>query len=210
MSVVTVSLPPPTGLDTLILDAVAEHADVTIAAHTIVAAPPQTVFGVAKSLDLLRVRTPLLTASFWVRGLPARLAGRDVTPPGPLTLDGPTGLPGWMVLGEHPGHEIVFGAVGDFWHPIIRWNLEVTPDRFAQFAEPGWGKIACNYSTIGYGRHHTLLSYECRTTITDDGSRATFARYWWLVRPFVQHVMNATARTIAADAEARHGGRIRS
>jgi hypothetical protein len=194
--------PAPSGLDVLLLDRCAPEPDASIAAHTIVDATTARTYAAAKALDLLEVRTPLLTASFWVRGLPAKLLGRaEPAPLGPLTLEGDLGLPGWMQLGEHAGREIVFGAVGDFWHPVIRWNLEVTPEQFATFDEPGWGKIACSYSVADYG-HRSLLTYECRTTITDDESRAKFQRYWWLVRPFVQHVMNATARTIAANAAA--------
>ena len=194
--------PGISGLDVLLLDECAPDADVAIAAHAIVDATPSRTFAAAKALDLLAVRTPLLTASFWVRGLPAKLLGRaEPAPPGPLTLDGDLELPGWMKLGEHAGREIVFGAVGDFWHPVIRWNLDVTPAGFATFDEPGWGKIACSYSVADYG-HRSLLTYECRTTITDDESSAKFRRYWWLVRPFVHSVMNATARTIAANAAA--------
>jgi hypothetical protein len=202
---VTVSVPTSTvlGADALLLDDLADHPDASIAAHAIVNAPPATAFAAAKSLDLLRVQTPLLTASFWVRALPARVLGRaEPDPPGPLTLDGELGIPGWMQLGERPGREIAFGAVGDFWHPVIRWNADVEPSDFSTFAEPGWGKIACSYSTVAYGRRRSLLTYECRTTITDASSRARFNRYWWLVRPFVHHIMKATVRTIAADAAA--------
>jgi hypothetical protein len=199
----TVQVAAATAVDPtrLLLDELAGSADTSIAAHTIVDATPEDTFRAAKSLDLLQVRTPLLTASFWVRALPARLLGRDGPElPGPLTLERDLGIPGWMKLGERPGREIDFGAVGVFWEPVIRWNLDVTASQFATFDEPGWGKIACSYSVADYGRR-SLLTYECRTTITDDDSRAKFDRYWWLVRPFVQHVMRATVRTIAADAE---------
>jgi hypothetical protein len=201
MSVAEVLVAPASGgLEALVLDGCAPHPDVSIAAHGIVDATPAATFAAAKSLDLLQVRTPLLSASFWLRGLPAKLLGRaEPAPRGPLTLDDDLGLPGWMKLGEHPGREVAFGAVGDFWHPVIRWNLEVPPAGFATFDEPGWGKIACSYSVAHYGRQ-SLLTYECRTTITDDQSRARFIRYWWLVRPFVRHVMNATVRTIAGHA----------
>ena len=83
-----------------------------------------------------------------------------------------------MILGERAGTEIAFGAVGVFWHPQIEWH-DVARDDFAAFAEPGFGKIACNFSVRPYGAGATLLSYECRTATTDDesrrGSRATGA-----------------------------------
>ncbi len=186
----------------LLLDRFVDVPDAAIASHRIVSAPVGVTFAAARSLDLLEVQTPLLTASFWVRGLPAKLLGRpDPAPAERLTLEGDLGLPGWMLLDESPGREIVFGAVGVFWTPTIRWNLDVAPDAFAAFDEPGWGKIACSYSTRPYGERRTLLTYECRTLTTDDDSRRRFDRYWWLIRPFVRHIMNATVRTIAAHAE---------
>jgi hypothetical protein len=72
---------------------------------------------------------------------------------------------------------------------------------FANFVEPGWGKIAANFSMGPYGEQATLLSYQCRTVTSDLDSRRRFLRYWWLIRPFVGHIMRATPRTIQADAE---------
>jgi hypothetical protein len=72
---------------------------------------------------------------------------------------------------------------------------------FAEFDEPRWGKIACNYSALSYGERRTLLTYACRTVTTDADSRRLFNRYWWLIRPFVEHIMNATARTIGEHAK---------
>jgi hypothetical protein len=103
-----------------------------------------------------------------------------------------------------PDREIVFGAVGVFWTPTIEWNLAVAPETFAEFDEPGWGKIACNYSALRYGTHRTLLTYECRTRTTDDASRRRFNRYWWVIRPFVRHIMQATVETIASRAQGGH------
>jgi len=111
-------------------------------------------------------------------------------------------LPGWMLLDEVPNDEIVFGSIGVFWTPTITWNTEVAPSEFVGFHEPGWGKIACSYSVRPYGEHRTLFTYECRTLTTDAESRRKFNRYWWLIRPFVQHIMGATARTIGAHARA--------
>ncbi len=187
----------------LLLDRYVDAADASVAAHLIVDAPSDVTFEAARTLDLLEVRTPLLAASFWARGLPAKLLRRpQPPPPEQLTLEGDLSLPGWMLLDQEPGREIVFGAVGVFWTPTIRWNLDVAPPEFAAFDEPGWGKIACNYSTPSYGERRTLLTYECRTLTTDDESRRLFHRYWWLIRPFVQHIMDATVRTIAVRAEA--------
>jgi hypothetical protein len=193
-------LPAPLRIDRFVDD-----ADATIAVHHIVAASPETTYEAARTQDLLEVRTPLTAAAFAVRGIPEKVLRRPAAPPpARLTLEGGLALPGWMLLDQDPGRELVFGAVGVFWTPTIRWNTDVTPETFAVFDDPGWGKIACNYSTLPYGDRRTLLTYECRTVTTDDDSHRRFDRYWWLIRPFVHHIMSATVRTIAANAE--HGG----
>jgi hypothetical protein len=193
--------PGPVGVDRLIIDTVMPSSDAAIAEHLVVHADPETTFRAARGLDFLTVRTPLLVAAMWVRGIPDRLRHHGPgAPPPRLVLGEGAGLPGWLVLGEEPGREIAFGAVGKFWQPSIDW-LDVPAEEFASFAEPGYGKIAANFSVRPYGEHATLLTYECRTTTTDPDSRRRFARYWRLVRPFVAHIMRATLRTIRADAE---------
>ena len=184
----------------MILDEQLPAFDVTIAVHHVVAADPRTTWQAARDLDFLSVHTPLTDLSFWLRGLPARLRRE---PPPPLTSLRPGqdgGLPGWLSLGEQEGYEIAFGAVGTFWQSSITWH-DVPRAEFAGFAEPGYGKIGCNFTVRPYGAGRTLLTYECRVATTDQVSRRKFARYWRLIRPFVAHIMRATAGTIAADAE---------
>jgi hypothetical protein len=188
----------------LLLDRVMPAADVTLAEHLIVDAGPAPTWAAARELDFLGVRSPLLTASFWVRDLPARIGRRTAPEPAErIALDG---MPGWVMLGEEPGHEVTFGAIGRFWTPEIVWK-DVPSEHFTAFSEPGLGKIAAGFSIQPYGRDRTLLTYEVRTAITDPVSRARFARYWRLIRPFVGHIMRVTLRTIAADAERREAGR---
>src|SRR4051812_49940755 len=92
----------------LALDRYVDESAASIAEHLLVDAPAPVVFAAARGLDLLEVRTPLLTASFWARGLPAKVLGRPEPPPPPaLTLEGELGLPGWMLLDEVPDREIV-------------------------------------------------------------------------------------------------------
>jgi hypothetical protein len=105
-----------------------------------------------------------------------------------------------LLLGEEPGRELAFGAVGRFWQPNIEWR-DVSKAEFAEFREPGWGKIAANFSVLPYGQRNSLLTYECRTATTDADSRRRFARYWWLMRPFIAHIFRATVGTIRANAE---------
>jgi hypothetical protein len=197
---------PGTAIQELVIDELMPRFDADVAEHLIVRATPATTFASARGLDFLRVRTPLLDAALWLRELPARATGHAAATPPRLVLAEGDPLPGWLVLGERAGHEIVFGAVGRFWQPRIEWR-EVTRDGFATFAEPGWGKIAANFTVTPYGSHATLLTYECRTVTTDADTRRRFLRYWRLVHPFVGHIFRATVRTIRADAEAHDAGR---
>src|SRR5206468_1928467 len=101
--------------------------------HVVVHADPASTFRAARGLDFLAVRTPLLTAAMWVRGIPDRARRRATPPPPRLVLGDGVGLPGWLVLGEEPGREIAFGAVGTFWQPNIEWR-DVPRAEFAGFA----------------------------------------------------------------------------
>lgn len=188
----------------MIIDEQLPVYDVVVAEHLVVAAEPATTLETARQLDFLTVRTPLLDTAMWVRGLPDRVRHRAAPLPPKLTLADGVGLPGWMSLGQRDGSEVAFGAVGKFWQKSIEWR-DVPTSQFATFADPGWGKIACNFTVRPYGEGSTLLTYECRTATTDLVSRRQFARYWWLVRPFVGHIMRATLATIAVTAVRRTG-----
>jgi hypothetical protein len=183
----------------MIIDEQLPVYDVVIAEHLLVGADPATTFAAAKNLNFLTVHSPLLDAAMWVRGLPDRIRHRVPPLPPELRLANGVGLPGWLSLGERDASEIAFGAVGKFWQTSIEWR-DVPLDEFAAFNEPGWGKIACNLTVRPYGDRSTLLTYECRTATTDPAARRRFARYWWLIRPFVAHIMRATLNTIASNA----------
>lgn len=207
-----------TGQPTLI-DRYLPHFDVTLLEHRVVDADTATTWTALTELDLLTVQTPLLDAAFAARELPAKVGGwlgrPRPTPPPPPELKPAghepgqdVGLPGWLSLGRIEGHEIALGAVGRFWQPTIEWYdvTAMTPEQFAAFDEPGWGRIAASLSLRPYGRSRCLVSYEVRTTTSDADSARKFRRYWWLVRPFVGHIMRATLATLARDAEQRAAG----
>jgi len=183
----------------MIIDEQLPRYDVVLAEHRVVDADATSTLAAARDLDFMTVRTPLLVAAMWLRGVPDRLRHRAQPPPARLTLAGGTGLPGWLSLGEREASEVAFGAVGKFWQANIEWR-DVLRAEFADFSEPGWGKIACNFTVHPYGGDRTLLTYECRTATTDVVARRKFARYWWLIRPFVAHIMRATLATIAGNA----------
>ena len=74
---------------------------------------------------------------------------------------------------------------------------------FEAFTEPGFGKIACNFSLRPYGADRTLVSYECRTLATDETARRGFMRYWRPLAPFIGLVMRSQLRVIEAETTDR-------
>lgn len=215
--------PDPTGsqpgagdsAEATLIDRYLPRFDVTQIEHLVVDADTATTWTALTELDLLRVHTPLLDAAFAARELPAKVGGwlgrpRSAPPPPPelKPAGGDVELPGWLSLGRVEGHEIALGAIGRFWQPTIEWYdvSEMTPDEFAAFDEPGWGRIAASISLRPYGRDRTLVSYEARTATSDPDAARKFGRYWRLVRPFVAHIMRATLATLARDAEQRAAG----
>ena len=183
----------------LIIESMMPTYDAAVSQQIVVGANPTTTFAAARALDLTTVHSPLLDTAFWLRGLPARLCGNVAPPPPSLVIQEDMALPGWTFLGERRDREIAFGAVGKFWQPSIEWR-SISAIDFEGFDEPGWGKIAANFSILPSGPTDTLLTYECRTVTTDPDSRRQFIRYWRLVRPFVGHILRATLRQIRTDA----------
>jgi hypothetical protein len=189
----------PRALD--LLDTHLPAFDVVLTEHLVVEAAPEIVFAAVKGFDFLTTDASLVTALMTLRTVPGRLRGRPATTPSKLMLATDAGeLPGWVNLGETPGREVVFGAVGTFWKADIEWR-DVPAEEFAAFAEPGWGKIACHLLVRPDGPGRSILTYECRTATTDLTSRARMSRYWWLIRPFVAYILRAVLRTIKGNAE---------
>jgi hypothetical protein len=205
-----VDLAPARPADMLI-DRFLPRFDATLIEHTVADADRATTWRALRELDLMQIHTPLMDAAMFVRGVPARVAarfGRPAPPEPPrhlpLTGGGP-GMEGWLSLGENPEREIALGAVGRFWRPDIEWYdvSEMTPQQFAEFDEPGWGRVAANLSLRPYGTARTLISYEARTAVGDPAAARRFRLYWALVRPFVSHIMRAALAAVRRSAESR-------
>lgn len=197
--------------DEFLIDRYLPRYDVTLVEHIVVDADVPTTWQALMGLDLMQVHTPLLDTAFFIRDLPAKTAdflGRERSPKPPLPelklgADSPP-MEGWLSLGRTPQQEVAFGAVGKFWQSDIKWYdvTEMTPGQFADFDEPGWGRIAANFTVLRYGAARTLVSYEARTATNDPESQAKFARYWSVVRPFVGHIMRAALRAVQQNARA--------
>ncbi|TPQ15713.1 hypothetical protein [Streptomyces sporangiiformans] len=171
------------------------------------AAAPPVAYEAARGLDLLTIHAPLLNAAVWARGLPERLRGRSMPTPPSLRVADLFDTAGeawerqpWVALGENPGRELVFGAVGKPWRASIEWR-RVEPEHFTSFDEAGWAKMAAAFVVHPYGNRRSLLTYEARTACTDPASAARFGRYWTLVSPGIGVVLRGALRAVSAAAE---------
>ncbi|WP_127358424.1 hypothetical protein [Actinacidiphila soli] len=106
----------------LLLDSLVPDFRFTRLETAAVAAPSGVVFDAARDLDLLSIHSPLFDAVTWVRGMPDKLLNRTPPPlPSMRVADlfdlATKGKQPWLPLGEVPGRELVFGAVGKVWRP---------------------------------------------------------------------------------------------
>jgi hypothetical protein len=183
----------------LLIDQLAPRPDSTRTAHVLVDADPATTYRAVREFDFGDLRGPVLDAVTWARRLPDRLKGRP-TWHTRMTLDDlPVGS-GWVRLGECPDAELVFGAIGTFWRPVVRVR-DIEARDFTDFSVPGFDKVACSLSVMPYGQRRTLLTYETRATATDPRSWLRFRRYWRVAGPFITLLERAVLWSIKEHAE---------
>jgi hypothetical protein len=169
------------------VDDFATRYDVGAVEHLVVDAPPEAMYQALRHLDPLAVRSRIADLAMWVRGMPERLK-RRIAPrvPTRLTFDDLCARGDWVLLGEQQGREVVCGAVGRFWTPIVRWE-EVAAEDFLMYGKRGRGKIVASLSVRPYGRGGSLATYDIRTTLDDPitrrSSRCTGERCRRLPKP---------------------------
>jgi hypothetical protein len=191
----------------MLIDRLMPCYDAVRTEHRIVPRDLATVYAATRRADFIRAWRDSVTVRllFAARNLGertvsliARRERREPPPPESLRLaDMPT-HGDWVLLGEDPPREIAFGVIGRFWAGETVW-VQIDADDFETFSEPGFGKIACNFSLRPYGAGRTLVTYECRTLATDDTARRGFMRYWRPLAPFIGLVMRSQLRVIQAE-----------
>lgn len=176
--------------------------DYLLTEELVIPAPAAAAFDAVSTFDFTTIHDPLTRAAFWVRALPQRLSRRS-SPRRPTRFALTDLIIGtnWVLLGQRPGQEIAFGAVGRFWTPVVRWQA-VTPREYAEFDRARWGKIAMSFTVLPYGGRRSVVAYEVRISFFDDATRRMFDRYWWTVRPFVARVLRSMLHTIRDTAGA--------
>jgi len=137
-------------------------------------APRERIWECAKTVDVNR--SPAARVLFALRRLLAGSGGRAF----PLTVE--SLLDGFILLGERPAQEILFGLIGKPW--TARYGArKVAPGEFASFSEPGFAKIVMNFKLAGTPPAVTL-STETRVLCLDGVSRIRFRIYFGFAGPF--------------------------
>ena len=204
----THAIEPSHATEPMLIDRRLPHYDATTIQHVVVEAPPERAYAAAVGTDLFALarQDPVFRALFTLRILPERLMsmlrGEPFGEPAPTEGGRLRDLPTageWVRLGETPGEEFVFGAIGRFWGARITWET-IDATEFEGFDRPGFGRIAAAISARPYGEGRTLLSYEARTAVTDPESRTAFQRYWKALGPFIGVLLHRTLTAMAKEA----------
>ncbi len=149
--------------------------------HVDLGVPPDRAFHAFRHFDL--TRSALVRTLFVLRTLPDRLSGHLTEVP-PLTVDtiGKGPKPGFRILAEEPGHSVTVGAIGKVWEAEIPY-MDVPPDRFAAFSEPGYAKVAWEVRCEPWGAGARLF-LEVRVGATDEEAWTRTRRYFRVIGPF--------------------------
>ena len=144
-----------------------------------VAASPENAWNRARHFDMSEV--PWVRFLFQVRTLSAKFSGEKID----FKNEG-IGIDqierennGFKILFEDPGKEVVVGSIGQYWHLKMVF-AEFDHISFADFKDPGWGKIAWAITVEPYKKGSTI-SFELRISATDEDSWKSFKNYYHLI-----------------------------
>jgi hypothetical protein len=187
--------PGPLERDEL-LDRFMPRYDVAERHHARVAAAADTVWRIARELDLQR--STLVRAIFKAREVLLGARPDTVSPPAGLIAQ-VTSL-GWGILAEEPGREIVIGSVTRPWLADVVFRT-VPAAEFAAFDEPGYVKIAWTLRVEPADSSAAIFRTETRAMATDAESRARFRWYWARFSPGIVLIREMMVRQLKAEAE---------
>lgn len=195
--------------EAMLLDCYLPQYDVTETHAIVVAADTDLTWQAARRCDLSQ--SAVIRGLLELRSLPNRLQrvfkGQLVEAARPpLNLDDMERA-GFLLLGERPGDEIVFGSIVQPWKAVTDDGPapQVGADQFATFDTPGYVKVAFNIRVKPYGSRRSLITTETRTAATDPASLRRFSRYWLLVGPSSALIRRLALHIVKSDAERRSG-----
>jgi len=163
--------------------------------ETIVRASTETVYAALSSFDFNE--SAIIRWLFRMRGLTSKSAC-DATAQ-VLTLRDITKFD-FVVLGEKPNEEILFGLIGKFWKPTGDLQ-KIKAEDFLGFNKSGYAKATWNFTVTEFAAKETRLTTETRVQCTDESSRSQFGFYWTFIRPFSGWIRREALRLAKEKAE---------
>lgn len=197
----------------MLIDRFLPRYDFAVAHAVVLPAPPEECWAAARRVDFLRhpiVRVllagrafPLRVAEFVTRGQGTSSTAAEALHA--FRLDDMPRL-GFVLLGEQPGVEVVYGQVSRPWKAAASEEPRIDPAGFAEFRTPGFAKIAFSLSVTPRGGGSSILVVETRVALTDDDSLRRFRRYWRVIRPFSDVLRRIVLRMIATEVRQSRPG----
>ena len=193
--------------EAMLLDRYLPQYDVTETHAVVIDADTELTWQAVRRSDLSR--SAVIRVLLELRSLPNRLQGvlkgRPSEPSRPPLMLDDMERAGFLLLGERPGHEIVFGSVVQPWKAVT--DDEPAP-RSQPVDSPSSTPLGTSRSPSTSGWSPTamgapLITTETRTAATDSTSLHHFARYWMLVGPFSALIRRLMLRIVKSDAERR-------
>jgi hypothetical protein len=188
------SAAPPT-----LIDEVMPVYQVASRHSRVVRAPAATIYAEIRRVDF--GQAPPVRVLFALRGLPARLLGGGKRPAPRVRSQGMP--PGFVLLAEQPGRELVLGVAGQFWRST--GNIARLADAAAWHAYRARGTASAvmvlRVTPIDY--QTSRLATETRVLVRGRGASLRFRVYWLLIGPFsglIRHSLLGQIRRAAEQA----------
>lgn len=166
---------------------------------------PNRVFEILRTIKPSEI--PLFNSLFWIRSIPGRLLGQGnkyFVNDGTSLFEQGLRL-GFVLLGEVPNQEVVFGAIGQWSKPTgaTFWRFSSLKE-FREFDQPGYAWVGGNFHVDDRARSDglLLLTHETRVEATDSATHVKFKLYWRLIYPGVTLIRRMLLKAVKAKAEA--------
>jgi len=141
-------------------------------------ASPEKAYSASRDL-LSSELSPLVHLLLSIRTLPSRFMGKTPQAQEKAKTFLAQLTEGGFIMLADSDHEIVLGAIGQFWKPAaIKTFINLAgPQAFLDFNHDDFVKVATNLAVSSEGEK-TVLSTETRIWAPDEKTRRKFGRYW--------------------------------
>ena len=163
--------------------------------ETIIRASAEKVYAALNSFDFNE--SVVIRWLFRLRGLAAKSAC-DATAQA-LTLRDMTNFD-FVILGEKPNEEILFGLIGKFWKPTGDLQ-KVKAEDFQRFDKSGYAKATWNFVLMRRATGEIWLTTETRVQCLDEASHQSFGFYWTFIKHFSGWIRREALRLVKQKAE---------